>query len=395
MKNGLIKKKLKLKKIILLFILTVGLTSCSNDSNDNNENQTEITYADVKPTQTKYKAYYGQKLTKNSTSVTSRSFETSPDAEMNKPVSAIFYPRTQTISFSNIFDNKTVEYKVTSITINEGVSVVYSFEINGSTFKCTIEEKTNLNIANVIINFAGGYYKFEITDSDKKNIAKLVSKVTVTTKYAPQNNYTVKYIYADTLLKQSVRNYFDQNMQALVTITDFTYDGGKLVGRTSKKEDGTILGNYSFEYENNLIVKKNNIVNGKPIKASTYEYDKEGRVVTAYFWNSSGNIASTISYTFEKNKMTTIYTDPAGSYRDVEVSIYESDRKPYLISQDQILEPFTYLNFTQSVVTTKEGESIDYGDSSFEYSTDGLLIKKTEIYDGDPLSILVREYVEE
>jgi hypothetical protein len=93
--------------------------------------------------------------------------------------------------------------------------------------------------------------------------------------------------------------------------------------------------------------------------------------------------------------MTTIYTDPAGSYRDVEVSIYESDRKPYLISQDQILEPFTYLNFTQSVVTTKEGESIDYGDSSFEYSTDGLLIKKTEIYDGDPLSILVREYVEE
>ena len=394
MKNGLIKKNLKLRKIILLFILTVGLTSCSNDSNDDNDNQTEITYADVKPTQTKYKAYYGQKLTKSSTSVTSRSSETSPGTEMNKPVSAIFYPRTQTISFSNIFDNKTVEYKVMSITINEGVSV-YNFNMNGATLACTITEKTNSNTANVVINFTGGYYKFEITDSAKKNIAKLLSKVTVTTKYVPKNNYTVKYIYSDTLLIQCVRNYFDQNMQPLVAITDFTYDGGKLVGKTSKKEDGTILGNYSFEYENNLIVKKNNIVNGKAIKASTYEYDKQGRVITAYFWNSSGNIATIISYTFEKDKMTTIYTDPAGSYRNVEVSIYESDRKPYLISQDQILDPFAYLNFTQSVVTTREGESMDHGDSDFEYSTDGLLIKKTEIYDGDPLSVLVREYVEE
>ena len=45
---GLLKNDLKLKKIILLFILAVGLTSCSSDSNDDN-NETEITYADVKP----------------------------------------------------------------------------------------------------------------------------------------------------------------------------------------------------------------------------------------------------------------------------------------------------------------------------------------------------------
>lgn len=394
MKNGLIKKNLKLKKIILLFILTVGLTSCSNDSNDDNDNQTEITYADVKPTQTKYKAYYGQKLTKNSTSVTSRSSETSPGTEMNKPVSAIFYPRTQTISFSNIFDNKTVEYKVTSITINEGVSV-YNFNMNGAILACTITEKTNSNTANVVINFTGGFYKFEITDFGKKNIAKLVSNVTFTAKYVPVNNYTLKYTYADTLLIKAVRNYFDQNLQPVINITDYTYDAGKLVGRISKKGDGTIVGNYSYDYENNLIVKKNNIVNGKAIKSNTYEYDTQGRVVKAYYWNSSGNIASILSYTYEKNKMTTIYTDPAGSYRNVEVSIYESDRKPFLISQDQILDPFIYLNITQSVVTTQEGQSIDYGDFSYDYSSEGLLLKRTEFEKGDALSVVIREYVEE
>jgi hypothetical protein len=384
-----------LKKIILLFILTVGLTSCSDDSNGDNDNETEITYADVKPTQTKYKAYYGQKLTKNSTSVTSRSFETSPDAEMNKPVSAIFYPRTQTISFSNIFDNKTVEYKVTSITINEGVSVVYSFEINGSTFKCTIEEKTNLNIANVIINFAGGYYKFEITDSAKKNIAKLVSKVTYTAKYQPTISYTIKYTYADTLLMQSVRNSYDaQALKDVIRINDYSYDGAKLIKKVSKK-DGIIVSTITYEYENNLITKETIVTQDNIKRINTFEYDNLGRIITVNYFNSTGANFNSRNYTFEKNKLTTIYTDSQDSYRDVEVSTYESDRMPFLISQDEILDPFLYLGITKSISTSREGEVQYFGDFSYEYSADGLLIKRTEILDGDQVTTLVREYVEE
>lgn len=392
---GLLKNDLKLKKNILLFILAVGLTSCSSDSNDDN-NETEITYADVKPTQTKYKAYYGQKVVKNSGSIASKSTESGSGVETVKPVSVVFYPRTQTISFSNIFDNKTLEYKVTKITTNTGVSVIYDFMINETTFTCTISEKTNSTPANVVITFAGGFYKFDITDSAKKNIAKLVSKLTYTAKYAPELNYTLKYIYKDTLLVQLVRNYFDRNtLKELISITDYTYDRGKLVGRTSRMEDGTILANYSFEYENNLITKMNTIVDGKVVKKITYEYDKQGRVSTAYYGNASGNISTIISYTFEKNKMTTIYTDPAGSYRDVEVSVYESDRKPFLISQDQILEPFIYLKFTQSVITDNNGMPIPYPDNVFEYSADGLLIKETEVDNGDQLSFKVLEYIEE
>lgn len=384
---------MEFKKWMLVLVLILGLASCSSDDAQE-ENSPEVVYADVKPTQTKYKAFYGQKLTKNLTSATSRSAETSPNTEMIKPVSVIFYPRTQTISFSNIFDNKTVEYKVTAITNNTGVSVIYNFKINETTFTCTITEKTASTPANVVITFTGGFYKFDLTDSAKKNIAKLVSKVTMTAQYAPENNYTINYTYSDTLLIQSVRNSFDENLQPLVSITDYTYDGGKLVGRISRK-DGTIVGNNSFEYENNLITKKNTIVDGKAIKINSYEYDKQGRVITTNYWNISGALSSIISYTFEKNKMTTVYTNPSGSYRDVEVSTYESDRKPFLISQDQILEPFIYLNFTQSVITTKEGQSIDYGDNYFEYSEDGLLIKKTEVFNGDTLSVTVREYVEE
>jgi hypothetical protein len=385
---------MEFKKWMLVLVLILGLTSCSSDDAQE-DNSPEVVYADVKPTQTKYKAFYGQKLTKNLTSGTARSAETSPNDEMIKPVSVIFYPRTQTISFSNIFDNKTVEYKVTTITNNTGVSVIYNFKINETTFTCTITEKTTSTPANVVITFTGGFYKFEITDAAKKNIAKLVSKVIYTTKYVPELNYTITYTYSDTLLTQLVRNSFDQSLQPVVTITDYTYDGDKLVGRTSRRKDGTIVGNYGFEYENNLITKMNTIVDGKVTKSNTYEYDKQGRVITAYIRNSNGSISTIISYTFEKNKMTTIYTDPAGSYRDVEVSTYDSDRKPFLISQDQILEPFIYLNFTQSIVTGNEGIPIPYPDNIFEYSTDGLLVKTTEMDAGDPLSVRIREYIEE
>ena len=87
----------------------------------------------------------------------------------------------------------------------------------------------------------------------------MVSKLTYTAKYAPELNYTQKYIYKDTLLVQLVRNYFDRNtLKELISITDYTYDRGKLVGRTSRMEDGTILANYSGD-----------ITTGIPIVSST------------------------------------------------------------------------------------------------------------------------------
>jgi len=386
---------MEFKKWMLVLVLILGLTSCSSDDAQE-ENPPEVVYADVKPTQTKYKAFYGQKLTTNLTLATSRSAETSPNTEMIKPVSVIFYPRTQTISFSNIFDNKTVEYKVTAITNNTGVSVIYNFKINETTFTCTITEKTASTPANVVITFTGGFYKFDLTDSAKKNIAKLVSKITSRASYNNSVIYSAKYTYADTLVTQYVRTSYNEiTLEDVVSIVDYSYEGSKLVKRVTRAQDGSLIGTSTFEYENNLITKETVISPSNTKRINTYEYDKQGRITAIYNFYSSGTGFNVRFHSYEKNKMTTIYTDSKDSYYDVETSIYDSDRKPFLISQDQILEPFIILHITKSTSITREGQIIDYGDSYFEYSADGLLIKKTEVFNGETLSVTVREYVEE
>lgn len=382
------------KKWMLVLVLILGLASCSGDGQEG-ENSPEVVYADVKPNQTKYKAYYGQKLTKN-TSVASRSAETSTNGEVSKPVSVIFYPRTQTISFSNIFDNKTVEYKVTAIGTIPGVKVVYNFKINETTFTCTITEKTATTTANVVITFAGGFYKFDITDFAKKNIAKLLSKTITTQPSSPDQSYIVNYIYSDTVLVQTVRYHVDpSSYQTVVGIVDYSYEAGKLISRITRKGDGSISNTSTFEYENNLITKETVVYATNSKRNIKYEYDNQGRISAIYTFFNAGTNYSVRFHTYEKNKMTTIYTDSTDSYYDTEISVYNSDRKPYLISQDQILEPFVLLDITKSSSTSRDGQFTDFGDFYFEYSPDGFPTKRTDISNGETLSTKVFEYVEE
>lgn len=389
--NGLNKNIfMKLKKLLLLLVLILGLTSCSNDTSEDN-NSTEVVYADVKPNQSKYKAFYGQKLSKN-LSVASRSSAVNPGgAESIKPVSVIFYPLTQTISFSNIFDNTTVEYKVTDVVVNGEVSVIYNFKIKEVSFSCTITNKTDSTAANAVITFAGGFYKFDITESDKKRIAKLVSKVTYTAKYVSDLNYTIKYTYADTLLVKLVRNYRNQNtLKDEVLVSDYTYDGGKLIKRTTKITDDPILYTTTYEYTNNLITKVIASAGDNKPSVRTYQYDEQGRLIFAKY-------ASTLimNYTYEKNKLTTTYTDSGNTYLETETSIYESDKKPFLISQDLILDPFLYLDIPESTLIDNDGISHKIYDYKFEYSPEGLFIKKMSMDGSDVLDTLVREYIEE
>ncbi len=377
-----------MKKIILLFVLVLGLTSCSNDSQEDNS-VPEVVYADVKPTQSKYKAYYGAKLIK-SAGQTSKTTEVVSGTETVKPVSAIFYPRTQTIAFSNIFDNSTVEYKVTAI-VRETVKTVYSFQINNVTYSCTVLEKTDSSPTNIVISFSGGSYKFDVTEATQNKIAKLVSKVIYTAKYVSDLDYVTKYTYTDTLLKQSIRNYKDQiTLQPSVLTTDYKYDGSKLIERMSTRDDGSFT-KMTYEYTGNLITKATSVSNNNQIRIYTYEYDNQGRLSKAYSKTGTGtSFFEIITYTYEKNKITSIITDSAKSFYDTEVGIYESDRKPFLISQDQILNPYLYINFTNSSYTDVNGNYHLYWDRTFEYTNDGYCIKMLNENDS-----MTYEYIEE
>ncbi|GAA3733116.1 hypothetical protein GCM10022422_14750 [Flavobacterium ginsengisoli] len=377
-----------MKKIILLFVLALGLTSCSNDSQDDNS-QPEVVYADVKPTQSKYKAYYGAKITK-STGQASKTAEVGSGTETIKPVSVIFYPRTQTIGFSNIFDNSTVEYKVTNI-VKEALKTIYSFQINNVAYTCTISAKTDSTAANVVISFSGGSYKFDISESSQNKIAKLVSKVIYTSKNVSDLDYVVEYTYADTLLIKSIRNYKDQvTLKPSVLTTDYKYDGSRLIEKTVTNDNGNYT-KISYEYENNFITKATSVSSTNQVRIYIYEYDNQGRLSKAFGKTGTGtSFFDIITYTYEKNKLTSVVTDSAQSFRDTEVSIYESDRKPFLISQELILNPFLYMNFTHSGYTDMNGEYSVYWDRTFEYTPDGYLTKMLSEDDS-----MTYEYIEE
>jgi len=367
-----------MNKIILLFVLALGLTSCSNDDSQGDNPSPEVVYADVKPTQSKYKAYYGAKLIKY-VGQTSKTSEAVSGTETVKPVSVIFYPRTQTITFSNIFDNSTVEYKVTAI-VKETSKTIYSFQINNVAYTCTVSEKTDSSAANVVISFSGGSYKFDISESNQNKIAKLVSKVAYTAKNDSTLDYVIKYTYNDTLLKQSIRNYTDQiTLQPAIRVTDYKYDGSRLIEKTFTK-DGVLLSKTTYEYENNFITKETSVSNNNKVIIHTYEYDNEGRLSKAYGKTGTGTgFYEITTYAYEKNKMTSVVTDSAKSFHITEVSIYESNRKPFLISQDLILDPFLYVNFTHSGFTDMmDGLYHLYWDKTYEYTNDGYCIKELE-----------------
>ncbi|RZJ55896.1 MAG: hypothetical protein EOO44_01625 [Flavobacterium sp.] len=361
-----------MKKIILLFVLVAGLTSCSNDSQD--ETTPEVTYADVKPTQTKYKAYYGEKLVKLG-SIASKNTETSPGSEMFKPVSVIYYPRTNTISFSNIFDNTTVEYPVTSTVTNE-ISIVYSFKINGATFTCTITIKDNKAIKIVIV-YGNATYTFDITIADSKKLAKLLVSDIRTSPNAASNS-TREYFYSDTLVNSSVYRYKDPNtLEDLVRYTEYKYEGAKLIGTDRVDEDGTILSSVLYTYENNLIVKATNkSAEGTITSVTLYEYDSNKRISAVKFANVNLVVNFARYYTYpKKNTMNVVYKGKNDVLEETEVCTYDDQRKIFLVTQDQILEPFLYLPITHAVSTTPEGEEYSYPDISYEYSADGYLIK--------------------
>lgn len=386
---------MKLKKWMFLLAIVLGLTSCDNETSD--DSQTEIVYADVKPTQTKYKAYYGTKISKILGSIASKSTAANPGVETTKPVSVIFYPRTQTISFSNIFDNTTVEYKVTSIG-NVTNSVTYIFKINGVEYQCIISEKTDSAAATIKITFAGGYYQFEVTEAAKAKILQLVVKE-IATSPNKASTYTVQYSYNDSLLIQSVRNSFDPNtLEPLVSITDFSYAAdGKLTGKISKDGNGVVKSKVVYDYTNNQITKSTaSNAEGTVTQISKYEYDSNGRIAACYFGNSTNTSYNLIyHFSYDTNKLTTIYTNSKETFRDVEISTYDSSRKPFLISQDQIVNPFAILDIETSVSTDQDGVVTDFGTVTYEYSAQGLRVKAiTANENGDP-DVRTRTYKEE
>ncbi|WP_161595800.1 RHS repeat domain-containing protein [Flavobacterium pectinovorum] len=388
------------KKGMLLLLLILGMASCSSDTQDGST-KPEIVYADVKPTQTKYKAFYGERIVKIKGSGTSRPNNADPSPQpipdVVKPVSVIYYPLTQTISFSNIFENTRVEYKVTAITVNKGISVIYSFKIGETVYTCKIIEKTFISPATVTVYFAGGSYQFNVTSSEKMKIAKLLSKQTNTSTANSKRNYTIQYTYKDTLVVKSVRNYNDSKTGvAMVQVSDFVYNGAKIASKTLSNGEGAILKKVTYSYENNLITKATTTDPAGNVTIDTYEYDAQGRLITTHYGNSSGTIFYMIRhYIYEKNKMTTIYTDDKESYYDTEISVYNSDRKPYLITQDQILDPFYYLDITTTSITHENGTVDDFPKNAYEYSEEGLLIKVSKSIDPANPDVLIREYEEE
>lgn len=387
MKNGLIKKIFKLKKIILLFVLMAGLVSCSSDSEDNKE--PEVTYADVKPTQTKYKAYYGQKLVKTG-GVTSKSTETSPGSEIIKPISVIYYPRTYTLSFSNIFDVTTVEYPV-SVIANNLENIIYTFNAKGvkGTFKINIKD---LKPVNAVVTFENVVYTFDITVAESKNLAKLLVK-DVNTSPNPASNFSREHIYVDTLLISSTYRYKDPNtLEDIVRYTEYLYDGAKLKGKNTIDENGVILSKMMYTYTNNLISKATiTKPDGVTITGITlYEYDSNKRISAVKFANSQMIVNLARYYTYSKNTMNVKYTGKNDEVIENEVCTFDDQRKNFFYSQDQYLEPFSYLPITHTVSTTVDGQVYTYPDTSYEYSSDGLLIKSVSEND-----IRTREYREE
>jgi|GEM_PF-1194746 len=392
---------MEFKKGMLLLLLILGMTSCSNDSQDGSTIP-KVVYADVKPTQAKYKAFYGERIVKITGSGTSRPNNADPtpkpSPDIVKPVSVIYYPLTQTISFSNIFENTRVEYKVTGIVVNKGISVIYSFKINDTVYTCKITEKTFISPPTVTVYFAGGSYQFDVTNSEKMKIAKLASKDTYTSTTNSKKNYTLQYTYVDTLVVKSVRNYNDSKTGvAMVQVSDYVYNGAKLASKTISNGEGAISRKITYDYENNLITKATSTnAAGTVIAIDKYEYDAQGRVITIHNGDSSGTIFNMIRHhVYEKNKMTTIYTDDKESFYDTETSVYTSDRKPYLVTQDQILDPFSYLDITKTSITHKDGTVSGFPENSYEYSAEGLLIKVLHGIETPNPDVMIREYDEE
>ena len=385
MKNGLMNNKykfMKLKKWMFFLVLAISLTSCSSDESQEEVveviepiKDNEPSYADIKPTQTRYKAFYGEKLLK--LTLTSKSTETSEGAEP-RPVSIIFYPKTRTISFSNIFDNKTVEYAVTEIE-NSKDSVIYKFTVDGVASFSTLRYETSSAPAIASVTIGRIYYQFVITNSEKKNMKYLLINEKYTSKESTTWNYTINYTYADTNLVRSVRKGSDLNtLEKLIITNDFIYNNeGKLVNKLWD-ENGALKTKTTYEYTNNLITKT--IVTdsiGELRHINKFEYNKEGKISSAYYGNGKVDINLIQHYTYEKNKLTTIsqYKNLQGDYYDTEVAIYEDERKPYLISQDRVLNPSIYLNFTKSTITEKDGTVSYDTDTTYEYSPEGLMIK--------------------
>lgn len=370
---GLLKKLIKLKKITLLFLLMVGLSSCSNDSQDK-ETTPEVSYADVKPTQTKYRAYYGEKLTKL-TSIASKNAELGSGLETIKPVSVIYYPRTHTIAFSNIFDNTTVEYAITSADyLND--STIYSFKVNGVTYTCTITLNDSKAIS-VVITSANATYSFAISLAETKKLATLLVKdVTVSPNIA--SNSTREYIYIDTLINASIYRYKDPNtLEDLIRYSNYQYDGAKLKTKETANQDGVVTGLSTFTYANDLIVKATNTnTEGTVTGYTLYEYDSNKRISAIKYANATMVVNLARYYTYpKKNTLNVVYTGLNDKLLETEVCTYDDQRKNFLYSQDQALEPFLFLPITSSVSTTAEGEVYSYPNISYEYSDKGLLVK--------------------
>ncbi|OXA85483.1 hypothetical protein SAMN06265346_10538 [Flavobacterium hercynium] len=359
---------------MFFLVLVLGLTSCSNDKQ---EETPKVSYADIKPTQSKYKAFYGEKLFKVFGPLTSKSSESDPNAETKKPVSVIFYPNTKTISFSNIFDNKTVEYAVTDIVDNE-TSLTYKFEINAVKYTCTIANKTSLSPTIVTVTFLGGYYKFDVTDSEKKNIKYLLVKETYTSIRDSTKNQIMHYTYADTNLIRVVTHLIHPTLLIrLTSINNYIYnEEKKLVTIVMTNESGVFKRKISYEYLNNLIVKETTEDStGKVIAVATYGYNSEGKVSLASFADYEGNINSQRHYSYEKNKITTKFFDHNKEYSSTQILTYDIQRKPYLISQERVLDPSTNLNFTSLTIISINGDVFFKDDYVYEYSPEGLHLK--------------------
>lgn len=359
-----------LKKIILLFVLIAGLTSCSNDSQESNE--TEVTYADVKPTQTKYKAYFGEKLVKVNNA--SKSIETSLGTEMTRPVSVIYYPRTKTISFSNIFDTTTVEYQVTTIE-NNRIFIIYSFKINGVTATCKITFE-NSKAKSVVVTLGSEVYNFTVSLSESKKLAKLLIKNSNISPN-PVDNYTKEYIYMDTLVTNAIYRYTDQKtLKDVVRYYEYLYDGSKLKVKNTIDENGNVLSKTTYTYTDNLITKAATTnAEGKLTGTTLHEYNSNNKVSAIKYFNSKMEFILARYYTYAKNTLTVKYTDMNDELTLTEVCTYDDERKIFIYSQDQLIDPFLHLRIIGSVLTYVDGETYTYLDTSFEYSSDGLLTK--------------------
>jgi len=361
-----------MKKIILLFVLALGIASCSSDTPTPPEETP--TYADTKPTQTKYKAYYGEKLTKSSGSA--KSAETGSGTETVKPISVIVYPLTKTISFSNIFENTTFQYAILN-TEYSGSAIIYTFKINETTYTCKITEKTLSAPASVVISSGSVSYSFTVTEIDKKKIKKLLIKEVATSPNVV-SAYSREYFYSDTLVRSMVFRYKDPNTLAeVVRDIKYNYNGSKLESRETADKNGVLISKVTYQYTNNLIMKAVfTNADGKVTSITKYEYDGFGRITGIFAGNSTETNYDLIRYhSYEKNKLLTVYTNSKETFRDTEVSIYDETRKLFMVTQDKSLDPFISLPITATTYTNTEGQLTKYPDRSYEFSDDGYVLK--------------------